>query len=462
MPRCRLPLAALCTVLVGLSVVAAPNPNDGIQVLLMLCDPFGANTGLLWNNFERLGWDVTTTGRQSVVGNCNYVTTTITIDVLLNYISDIGPFDAVAISPTPGTYLYVPSPASDLRESEKATSLIQQANAQGLTLYAGCSALHVLAEADVLEGRNVVCHSKLLTECNGTGASCLRGSFRRPPLTDGNLVTGTNQRYFALEIPEAMARSLDRLDRFEPSIDRLALVDFDPGRVDLEPSEAVTSASAFGTAESDLAYDVCSFGDGFVVVGQTYGGNQGNVDALVLCFDASGALLWARVFGGPGRDVAHSVCPTADGALAIAGLTTSAGAGSEDALLFKLTSYGDLLWARTYGGTDPDAGLGLCEAANGDLLLTGYTHGPDLTFSALRLLRVDCAGEKRWTALYDGIYYERGHSIVERPDGSLLVAGGPHRSAPATTTCFSPPTPQMESPYGPKPTAARRTTSLSR
>jgi hypothetical protein len=293
-----------------------------------------------------------------------------------------------------------------------------------MTLFAGCSALLVLAEAGILDGREVVCHSELRSECEETGASCSTGSFRKPPIVDQNLVTATNQRYFALEIPEAMARSLDRLDTFEPSIDQLALADFESDRTDLEPSEVVAAAVAIGSRRSDLAYDVCSLADGFVIAGKTYGGANGNADALILRLDAEGEVLWAKSFGGPGREVGYAVCTTSDGGVAIAGLTTSAGSGSEDVLLFKLSSDGDLLWTRTYGGADPDAGFGLCEAANGDLVVTGYTHRPNGFFSALYLLRVDSTGEELWSTVYDGGYYERGHSVVEREDGSILVAGG--------------------------------------
>ena len=414
----------LILALFALPAVPAPNTNDGVEVLFMLCDPIGANTGLLWNNFERLGWDVTVTGTHEVVGNCNYVTTSITVGTTLASIGGLGTFDVLAISPTPGSYRSVSSPASDLRESVKALRLIQQADAAGLTLYAGCSSLLVLAEAGILDGRDVVCHSTLRSECEDTGASCSTGSFRTPPKTDGNLVTGTNQRYFALEIPEAIARSLDDEGSFERSLDLLLLEEIELAWLKLDPSDAVTSAVAVGTPRSDLAYDACALEDGFVIAGQTYAGDQGNSNALVIRFDEDAQPLWSSALGGPGRDVAHSVCATSDGGIAVAGLTTSAGGGSEDLLLFKLSANGALLWTKTYGGAEPDAGFGLCETSNGDLVITGYTHLSDGAFSALQILRVDAGGEEIWSSVYDGGYYERGHSIIELPDGTLMIAGG--------------------------------------
>ena len=424
MPRCRLPLVAFGVILLGLAAAAAPSPNDGIQLLFMLCDPFGANTGLLWNNFERLGWDVTSTGTHAVIENCSYTTTSITVDAQLDALPGLGSFDALAISPTPGTHRYMTTPASDLRENQKALALIRQADAQGITLFAGCSAFLALADAGILEGRTVVHHSKLADECEGAGAACSVGSKSNPPLTDGNLITGTNIRYFALEIPEAIARSLDRLDAFEPSLDQLTLSDLEVTSVAIDPAGAVIEALALGTSLSDLAHDVCPLGGGFVVVGQTYSGDPGNLDALIARFGPDGQPLWTKTFGGPGRDTAHSVCVANDGGIVVAGLTTSAGAGSEDVLLFKLTADGGLLWTRTYGGTGADAAFGLCEAANGDLLVTGYTHAADVEFSALSLLHVDAAGEPIWSTTYDGRYYERGHSVVEGADGTFFVAGG--------------------------------------
>jgi len=407
-----------------LATSASPDPCDGIRVFYLLCEPFGAYGVNLWNNFERLGWDVTTGGTHAVVKRCNRMTTDVEVDIVIDGSIGLGPFDVLAISPTKGTHRLVSDPASDLRESDAALELVRQAHKDGVTLYAGCSSFLVLADAGVLEGRQVVHSAKYASVCSQAGAECSSGGKEAPPIVDGNVVTGTNQRYYALEIPEAIARSLDRLDTFEPTLDLLQLTDLPLDLTGIEPDGAVVGAFALGTRLSDLAYDVCSFEDGFIAVGQTYGGEGGNADALIIRFGPDAQPLWARALGGPGRDVAHSVCSTSDGAIAIAGLTTSVGAGGEDALLFKLSPDGDLLWKKTHGGVGADAGFSISEASNGDLLISGISHTPDSALSALYVVRANEAGDEVWSTRYDGDLHERGLSIVERADGSILVAGG--------------------------------------
>ncbi len=417
----------LLVVLLGAMVVGAyavPDQENGVNVLFVLCEPFGAYSVNLWTNFERLGWNVTTAGTHEVVERCNAMTTDVAVDVVLDASIDLEPFDVLAISPTQGTHLYVSNPAADLRESDVALELVRRANEQGLTLYAGCSSFLVLADAGVLEGRRVVHSDKYRTACTDAGADCSYGGKANPPIIDENIITGTNQRYFALEIPEAIARSLDRLDRFDRSLDHLQLADFALTSASLAPEGALVSAQVHGTPLSDVAYDVCSFEDGFIVVGQTYGGASGNVDAMIIRFGPDVQPIWAKNLGGPGRDTAYGVCTTSDGGIAVAGLTTSAGSGGEDVLVFKLSPNGELLWKQTHGGADADAGFAICEASNGDLLVTGIAHAPNLRLSALCLLRLDEAGEEIWSTYYDGRYHERGHAVVEREDGTILVAGG--------------------------------------
>jgi len=415
-----------CSLLCVLSFAAsaAPDADDGVGLLYMLCEPFGAYGVNLWNNFERLGWDVIPAGTHTLIQRCNTMTTDVTAEVIVDGPVALDGYDILAIAPTKGTHRSVSNPAADLRESAAALGSIRQANEQGLTLYAGCSSFLALADAGVLEGMSVVRSSKYATECFQADANCSSGSKTQPPIVDENIVTGTNQRYFALEIPEFIQQSLDRLDTFDPALDLLRLSECGLASSDIEGAGAVTAANAYGTGLSDLAYDVCSFEDGFVVAGQTYGGAAGNADALVIRFGPDAKVIWARTLGGPGRDTARSICATTDGGLAVVGLTTSAGEGADDVLVFKLSSDGELLWKRTHGGAGVDAGFAICEAANGDLLITGMTHGEGIDFSAISLLRLDRGGAEMWSSVYDGALHERGHGVVEREDGSILVAGG--------------------------------------
>jgi TolB-like protein len=62
-------------------------------------------------------------------------------------------------------------------------------------------------------------------------------------------------------------------------------------------------------------------------------------------------MTFAKTYGGGGYDYASSVQQTSDSGYIIAGTTRSFGAGNEDIILIKADANGNILWAKTYGGT---------------------------------------------------------------------------------------------------------------
>ena len=413
----------LIVLAIGAVATASPDLQDGVAVLFLLCDPFGANTGLLWSNFERLGWDVTIVGTDPVVNLCSPLTTTVTAQCTVDEAIDLRDYAVVAISPTPGTYAPRSDPAGDLLGSQDALRLIERADSLGLTLYAGCSSLLVLDGAGVLAGHDIVHHSRLRSiRDTADAASYTVGDANHPPMASENVVTATNQRFFALEIPEAIARSLD-LARSPSAASSVGTAQLSWSRTAVEPVAAVVDAAAWGTPSSEGALDVCAYEDGFVLTGYTYAASRG-ADVLVARFDGRGECLWSTAYGGAGREVGHAISVLPDGRLAVAGYTTSIGNGGEDALLLLLGSDGQIDGVRSYGGGDHDAAFGLCVTKRGKLVLTGTTHSFDATFSAVYTVCATSDGTEIWSALHDGARYERGHAVVERQDGRLVVAGG--------------------------------------
>ena len=410
----------LCASVLGLG---AANPSDGVSILFLLSEPYGANTGLLWNNFERLGWDVTVAGVSREMRNCSWLTTPIEVDLTVDEIDDLSGYDAVVISPTPGGFQPLPFPAEDLRTSDHALNLIRTADAMGLSLYAGCAGLFVLGDAGVLEGHDVVCHSTARNECLDYGATCTTGSFNQPPRFHDNIVTGTNQRYFALEIPEAIAHSLDRYSGHAVPIDQLTLESIELSASTLDASMPITLARTLGTSSSEGVHAICTVDDSLVVVGYTYSLGR-NADLLVSRLDSAGNALWARAFGGPGRELAEDVCVAANGDLIVVGYTTSTGLGLEDAMVVRLTPQGDLVWVETYGGEGADTATGVTWIGENEMAVCGRTESFDASRSDLYILRLDGDGREIWSTMTGGHRYDRAHAIRFREDGSLIVAGG--------------------------------------
>ena len=78
--RCGLLVLACCAMLC-LAAHAAPDLTDGVQVLAMLANPYGANTYLLKNQFELLGWEVTFVGIERAIPACSRLCSTLFADL---------------------------------------------------------------------------------------------------------------------------------------------------------------------------------------------------------------------------------------------------------------------------------------------------------------------------------------------------------------------------------------------
>ncbi|WNZ29616.1 MAG: hypothetical protein IAX21_01730 [Candidatus Bathyarchaeota archaeon] len=80
--------------------------------------------------------------------------------------------------------------------------------------------------------------------------------------------------------------------------------------------------------------------EGFVLAGQTNSFGAGGYDCWLVKTDANGNIEWNQTYGGAGDDIAHSLVATSDGGYAIAGETSSFGAGGSDFLLIKTNEQG--------------------------------------------------------------------------------------------------------------------------
>jgi hypothetical protein len=179
----------------------------------------------------------------------------------------------------------------------------------------------------------------------------------------------------------------------------------------------------YGGAANDGFRSVIETSDGgFLAVGYTYsfGGDDANVYAVKA--GADGELLWQRAYGGPGRDYGFSVCETGGG-YAIAGYTTSYGAGREDAYLVRIDADGDTVWTRSIGGSGRDEGRSICEDGTGGLVLAGSTESFGSGASDMYIVRIDAAGDTVWTRTLGGAESDWAQSVCRTADGSFGVGG---------------------------------------
>ena len=129
-----------------------------------------------------------------------------------------------------------------------------------------------------------------------------------------------------------------------------------------------------GGSKHDYGYSVAIGSDGSVYVcGYTDSAGAGNDDVFIAKFNSSGTLQWQKTLGGSDYDRGTSVAVGSDGSVYVCGYTKSAGAGDYDALIAKFNSSGTLQWQKTLGGSDYDRGNSVAIGSDGSVYVCGYT-----------------------------------------------------------------------------------------
>jgi len=136
------------------------------------------------------------------------------------------------------------------------------------------------------------------------------------------------------------------------------------------------------------------------------------------------STMWSQTYGGTSSDSAEAMVQTSDGGYALAGYTTSFGAGSYDFWLVKTDEYGDMEWNQTYGGADIEHAYSLVETSDGGFALAGYSSSLIDEKSDFWLVKTDSQGSMEWNQTYGGTDVEVANSLVETSDGGFALAGG--------------------------------------
>ena len=153
----------------------------------------------------------------------------------------------------------------------------------------------------------------------------------------------------------------------------------------------VAFSKIYGGSFDEFVRGVINTNDGgFLVVGYTksedhgehnHGGNNNQIieDAWVSKFNANGEMLWSKTYGGSEDDYAFSAVENNDGSFTIAGYSSSSDGdvpsnnGLHDFFVFKISSSGNLIWSKSYGYTSHDHAYTIIKTADNGYIVAGYT-----------------------------------------------------------------------------------------
>ncbi|MAB48575.1 MAG: hypothetical protein CMC05_08085 [Flavobacteriaceae bacterium] len=198
----------------------------------------------------------------------------------------------------------------------------------------------------------------------------------------------------------------------------------------------------FGGNFTDTPYGVVQTNDnGYIVVGSSdsedtdISSNIGTYDFWVIKISESGDLVWEKSFGGSQIDEARAIVKTNDGNYIIAGDTRSSdndvsqNKGAADLWFIKISPSGNLIWERTIGGSSFDVARAIKKSQNNGFLLSGSSRSSDMDVSENKgqndawVLKTDNIGNLLWETTAGGSNIDFSYDVAELINGSVIAVG---------------------------------------
>jgi beta-propeller uncharacterized protein DUF5122 len=194
--------------------------------------------------------------------------------------------------------------------------------------------------------------------------------------------------------------------------------DYDFKVLKLNANGNVIWQKTYGGSGDDLINSIQQTSDGgFIVVGST-SSFSGSGGIWVLKLNANGNVIWQKTYGGSDSDGANSIQETSDGGFIVVGSTISF-SGISGYWVLKLDANGNIAWQRAYGNSSQFA-TSIQQTSDGGFIVAGFTYPTPLKFCVLKL---DGNGNVIWQKTYGGSKISEATSIQETSDGGFIVAG---------------------------------------
>lgn len=244
-------------------------------------------------------------------------------------------------------------------------------------------------------------------------------------------------------------------------------VDFDPGAgVDvhtsngfadiyiqkMDASGAFQWAKTFGESNTDYGYSLTTDAAGNVYAtglflntidldpgaGVENHTSNGSYDVYVVKLNISGDLLWAKTFGGVADDEGFGITITPSNTVYVmgafsetvdfdpnVGVNNQTSNGMHDVFILELSTSGNLVWVKTFGGAGEDYAVSLATDASGYVYTTGYfnsivdfnpgsgTDNHNYTDGDVFVQKLDATGNYVWTKTFGaGSGHATSHAIA--------------------------------------------------
>lgn len=164
-------------------------------------------------------------------------------------------------------------------------------------------------------------------------------------------------------------------------------------------------------------------------------GFPGISDVWMIKLDSEGNMVWERSYGGSSYDAGNAILQTADGNYIFAASASSSDGdisdlhGDYDYWVVKTDTSGNILWEKTYGGSQQDEAMEICKTFSGGYFVSGLEYSDDGDVTGNHngadywALKIDSTGIIIWQNTLGGGLQDFATDGIQLNDGGYAMTG---------------------------------------
>lgn len=202
------------------------------------------------------------------------------------------------------------------------------------------------------------------------------------------------------------------------------LADQNANLIKIDPAGTIIWSKLVGGTANDYGNSVRQTSDGgYIMIGQTFSSGAGNGDAYLVKLNANGDTTWTKTFGGAQSDEGYYISIATDGGYAFI-IRDSSNAGQDiDIRFIKTDASGNVVWNKVYGGNKKDTPKMVQTTSDGGYIIGAISRSFGWVNPDMWILKCNSSGDTTWTKRVGGSQNEHCYVVREMPDGSFIATG---------------------------------------
>ena len=162
----------------------------------------------------------------------------------------------------------------------------------------------------------------------------------------------------------------------------------------------------------------------YMVLGNTREENSNHPDIIFFKMDILGNIVWSKTYEGSNDESASNLVKTSDGGYLLVGVVDNlVPVVSKDIYILKVDQNGNELWSKNYGGNGGDSAKEVINTSDGGFAIIGNTDSKGAGDQDIWLLKLDNNGNLQWDKTYGGSNRDGGTDVAQSPDDGYAIVG---------------------------------------